>query len=288
MNWFQANRWLGKFLIALGGATLLALIFLFYARSNFSEAKTEFDQAAAERSRLEQRDPFPSQANYEKLKGHIDAYASALEKFKQDLKGRVLPAAPLAPNEFQTRLRQAMVATAEKARANKVKLPDNFALGFNEFTAVLPSNELAPLLGQELAQAELLANILIEARVDGVTRFARAPLALEKAETVTPASKASPAPNTAPKVLERNVVDLSFTAAPSNARRALNQIASASQQLYLIRTLHVRNEKEKGPAREQTGATTAATPAASTAINFIVGNEHIETSARIEMLRLAF
>jgi len=285
MNWFQANRWLGKFVIALGGATLLALVFLFYARSNFSAARTEFDQAAAERNRLEGRDPFPSEANYGKLKLHIDTYASALEKFKEELKGRILPAAPLAPNEFQTRLRQAMVASAEKARANKVKLPDNFALGFNEFTAVLPSNELAPLLGQELAQAELLVNILIEARVDGVTRFARAPLA---SETVAPASAARPPATTAPKVIERNVIDLSFMAAPSNARRALNQIASASQQLYLIRTLHVRNEKEKGPAREQTGATTAATPAASAAINFIVGNEHIETSARIEMLRLAF
>jgi hypothetical protein len=118
-------------------------------------------------------------------------------------------------------------------------------------------------------------------------------LPLEKAETVTPASAPKPGPNAAAagsKVIERNVVDLSFVAAPSAARRVLNQVASTSQQLYVIRTLHVRNEKEKGPAREQTtgAATGTATPPPTAAINFIVGNEHIETSARIEMLRLTF
>ena len=53
------------------------------------------------------------------------------------------------------------------------------------------------------------------------------------------------------------------------------------------------NEKEKGPPREGTGAGTGtpppgATPPANSALNFIVGNEHIQAAARIEMLRFTF
>jgi len=292
MNWFQTNRWLGRFLIAFGIGTLFALWFLFHAKGNFGEAKARFDETVAERNRLERRDPFPSDANYAKLKTHIDNYGVELKKFQEELKNHALPVAPLAPNEFQTRLRQAMVASSEKARANKVKLPNNFALGFDEFTAALPNNDVASLLGQELAQAELLMSILVEARVDSVTGFAR------KTGLPTTAAGATPAPAkkpntpaaTGPKVIERNVVDLTFVAAPSAARKVLNQIASSSQQLYVIRTLHVRNEKEKGPAREgnAAGAPAATPPPANAPLNFIVGNEHIETSARIEMLRFNF
>jgi hypothetical protein len=81
----------------------------------------------------------------------------------------------------------------------------------------------------------------------------------------------------------------------------LNQIAAANQQFCIIRLLHVRNEKEKGPPREVAAETVAAVPTpppvapapgAKTppgpALNFIVGNEKIETTARIEIVRFAF
>ena len=44
---------------------------------------------------------------------------------------------------------------------------------------------------------------------------------------------------------------MTFASSPSAARRVINQIASASQQFYIIRTLHVLNEKEKGPPRAE-------------------------------------
>jgi hypothetical protein len=96
-------------------------------------------------------------------------------------------------------------------------------------------------------------------------------------------------------MVERTVVDLTFASVPSAARKVLNQISSASQQFYIIRILHVHNEKDKGPPREQslqTGAApapvTPVKPSANAALNFIVGNEHIETSARIELVRFTF
>jgi len=75
----------------------------------------------------------------------------------------------------------------------------------------------------------------------------------------------------------------------------LNQITSSPAQFYIIRTLYVRNEKDKGPPREKAAeanppanAPSAPSQPANTSLNFIVGDEHIEISARVEMLRFTF
>jgi hypothetical protein len=292
MNWFQQNRSLCMALIAFGICLLFAGSLFYRARGKWSDARQAFDTAAAERSRLERLDPFPNHANYQKLKVYLENYGAALDKMKEELKKEVAPAPPLAPNEFQSRLRQATIATLNRAHVNNVKLPDKFQLGFDEFTTALPKTAVAPLLGQELSQIQMLINILLDAKVDSVTSFHRAPLPEEQRLSITPTPAPSPGskpPGTkasAPTLLERNVVDLTFKAAPSTARKVLNEIASSIGQFFIIRTLYVRNEKDKGPPREKTAETNPS--ATETGLNFIVGNEHIEVSARIEMVRFMF
>jgi len=309
MNWFQQNRWLGTFLILFGICTLGAGILLFMARSNWNNTKGQFDAAVAELHRLQRLDPFPSDANYRKLKVHLENYSAALDKFKEELKIQMAPAPPLAPNEFQSRLRQVTIVTLERAHANNVKFPDNFRLGFDEFATALPKTEAAPLLGQELSQIQMLINVLVDAKVDSVTSLHRTPLPEEHGISPTPTATPvaggrgssvrgpkPPGPSAAsPRLLERNLVDLTFKAAPAVARKVLNQISSSSGQFYIIRTLYVRNEKDKGPPREKTAEPTpsaneasAPNQSANAPLNFIVGNEHIEVSARIEMLRFTY
>src|SRR5438105_7495238 len=292
MNWYRENRWLGNFLIAFAGAALLALWFLFHARRGFAEASAQFNEAAIERTRLEHLNPFPNEENFRKTQAALDNYGATLNKLKEELKAQVLPVAPIAPNEFQSRLRQAIVSTTEKARANRVKLPENFRLGFDEFATSLPASAAAAgLLGQELGQIELLLGILIDTHVDKITNLKRETLPPETAATSTPPAKKPPA-NAAPPVVERAIVDLTFTATPSALRKVLNQVASSERQFFIARTVYVRNEQLKGPSRDQTGAA-ASTAAAATnqpnaALKFIVGNEHVETTARIELVRFAF
>jgi hypothetical protein len=298
--WFQQNRALGTLLIVFGICALFAGVLLYWRWATWRDARETFDQAAAERSRLEQLDPFPNDVNYRKLQGYLDRYSTALNKFKDELKNGVVPAPPLAPNEFQSRLRQATVATLSRAQTNNVKLPDKFELGFDEFATGLPDTAVAPLLGQELSQIQMLINILLDAKVDSVTSFHRAPLPEEHKSLSTPtpspaarrtatATKTSTPP---PTSLQRNVVDLTFKATPAAARKVLNEIANSSGQFFIIRTLYVHNEKDKGPPRQRTEPTPpqapqTASPQPGTAapLNFIVGNEHIEVSATIEILR---
>jgi hypothetical protein len=295
MNWFKENRALATLLIASGVCVLFAGILLFWRWATWSDARQTFDQAAAEKSRLDRLDPFPNDANYRKLQGYLDRYNSALDKFKDELKKEIVPAAPLAPNEFQSRLRQATVATLNRAQTNNVKLPDKFQLGFDEFAMALPDTAAAPLLGQELSQIQMLINLLLDAKVDSITSLRRAPLPEEHAASSTPTPSpaagrtAARAATPPPPLLKRNLVDLTFKATPAAARKVLNEIANSSGQFFIIRTLYVHNEKDKGPPHQRTGepapAEPAAQPGAAAPLNFIVGNEHIEVSATIEMLR---
>jgi hypothetical protein len=238
VNWYRENRWLGNFVIAFAGAALLALWFLFHAKNDFVEASTQFNNAATERNRLEHLNPFPNEENFRKTQAALDDYGASLNKLKDELRAQTLPVVPLAPNEFQSRLRQAIVGTNEKARTNRVTLPENFHLGFDEFTTTLPTTAAAPLLGQELAQVELLLGILIDARVDAVSTLKRASLPPETAAATTPpAKKTAGTPNTAAPVVERAVVDRTFTASPSAMCKVLKQIASSERQFSIARTL---------------------------------------------------
>lgn len=303
MKWFQQNRALGTLLVVSGICILLGIALLYWRWNVWSNAKQTFDQGTAERNRLQRLDPFPNQANYRKLQGYLEQYKAALDKFKDELKAEVAPAPPLPPNEFQSRLRQATLAAEDRARTNNVKLPDKFQLGFDEFARTMPGTAVAALLGQELSQVQLFINILLDAKVDSIISFRRYPLAEERGTSPTPApapgvraaTVAKPGGTPIPKLIERNVVEVTFKAAPGVARKVLNEITSSTGQFFIIRTLYVHNEKDKGPPREKPGAP-APPPSAqaspgqqgAAALNFIVGTEHIEVSATIEMLRFTF
>jgi hypothetical protein len=309
MNWFRQNRSLGLLLIALGICVLAGGILFYWTRTKWIDAKQGFDRAVAERSRLQHLDPFPNDANYQKLQVDLKNYGAALDKFKDELKTEMAPAPPLPPNVFQSHLRQATIATLNRARANKIKFPDNFRLGFDEFATAMPKTALAPLLGQELSQIQMLVNILLDAKVDSVTSFHRAPLSEERGASATPKptpvaarrGSAARGPKAAvtvpgsPDLIERDIIDITFKAAPAAARKVLNEISSSKGQFYIIRTLYVRNEKDKGPPREKiaepnpaAAQTPAPSPSGNAALNFIVGNEHIEVTAKVEMLRFTF
>ena len=287
MNWFGENRFLGTFGIVFGVAVLGAVLFLFSAKRDWDEAAARFANASTELNRLQRLAPYPSAENLRKMKAYTEDYATALRKLKEELRLRAAPAPPLKPNEFQSRLRLAIDAVTEKARGSKIKLPDKFFLGFDEFVAALPDEAAAPLLGQELVQIDWIVNALLEARVDAVTGLRR--MRVERGNEA--AVKAAPAPSV--KVPERNAVELTFFSTPAAARKVINHIAGASQHFCIIRQLQVRNERPAGPPREVIGEAPVATmpaPASSpaAALNFIVGTEKIETTAKIEIVRFTF
>lgn len=304
MKWYLQHRFLETFLAVLGVCLLSTGWFLFSVKSDFNEASARFRNSTAELNRLERRVPYPSSENLRTMKLHAEDYERALGRLKEQVRRRTLPVSPMKPSDFQTRLRVAVAAVVEKARAHKVKLPENFYLGFDEFAASLPNEIAAPLLGQELVQIEWFLNNLVDARVEAVTVFHRSPLPEEPAKVLagSPAGGAPRSAGTSPAgatLIERNVVEATFIASPAAAGRVINQLAGASDQFCVIRRLQMRNEKQKGPAREagiETSTAVRPPPVGSAprensiekALNFIVGEERIEATAQIEFLRFLF
>src|SRR5438477_9081389 len=219
MNWFRENPFWSAFIAIAGGALLLAAALLWWTKGSYEDAMAKYRDSASEQTRLESGNPYPSAANVSKMKTYLDDYKAALDKLKAELKTHMLTEAPLAPNEFQTRLRQAIIRTTENARNNRVKLPANFFLGFDEFVSSLPSPEDAPGLGQELSQVQLLLNTIIDARVDAITAFHRIPHPgiATAAGPVPAATPRTPPPG--PKLIEERTVEFSISASPTAGRR---------------------------------------------------------------------
>jgi len=304
MKWFRENRFFGALLTTFIVGLLGGFWLLLSSKSNWNDASARFHETADELNRLNRLAPYPNGENLVQMKKHVADYAKALAGLKEELKTQFIPLQPLAPNEFQSRLRVAVNAVAEKARANNVRLPDKFYLGFDEFASTLPHTLAAAALGQELKQIEYLLDALFEARVDALTLFRRTQLREEQsASSSTPNKKSGATPVSGAKAIERNVVEATFLSTPAAARKFLNQISATTQQFVIVRLLHVRNEKDKGPVRE--GASESTNPVAVSSfggptsadavkfnpagtVNFIVGNEHIQVTAKIEMVRFTF
>jgi len=304
MKWFRANPVWGAITMVTTIALLIALGLLWMTKGKFDAAKEQYLASVSNLRQLEGSNPYPSDVNVRKMKTYLEGYHTSLDKLKTELTRHVLPVTSLPPNEFQMHLREAMTATAANARVHRIKLPENFNLGFPEYISALPSTPDAPKLGQELTQIQLLLNIIIEARVDAIRMFRRTPRELNATASNAPAPRGVMA-GTAPAAIPRNVVEFAISASPVAARKMINEISAADEQFFIIRSLHVKNQKDKGPSREAgggggdtanpgpnptptTGATAAPNPTSSAsppaALNFIVGNEHIDVSARVEMV----
>ena len=300
MNWFQQNRFLGLFLGALAFATLLSVYFLLHEKGAAEEAGARLENTVTELNRLRASAPFPNEENLRKTKTQTDSYRNSLLALEAELKSHMFPKPPLQPNEFQALLRQAANALIERARASKVQLPENFNLGFDEYATSLPNSEAAPRLGRQLRAIEWIANTLVDSHVDALLGLTRSALPEERsAPSPTPAPRGRTAPGkpaeASLKIVDSTSVDLSFAGSPAATRRVFNQIAAAKEQAYIIRTLQVRNQADKGPKRGGPGEAPAAPvppPApggaakpAEPGISFIVGTEHLNVTARIEILR---
>ncbi|HEY1769223.1 MAG TPA: Amuc_1100 family pilus-like protein [Chthoniobacterales bacterium] len=301
MNWFAQNKFLGSYLAALALATILALVFLLHEKSGADDEQTRLDTMVAELTRLRSGSPFPNGANLRKMRAQTASYRDSLGKLKEELKARTLPAPALEPDEFQAQLRQAVNAIDEQAAAAKVKLPANFYLGFEEYATSLPNAVAAPLLGRELKAVAMLVGSMIDAHIDSLESLVLAPLPEEKPTPApTPGRTLRGATNTGPAIVRADGIEITFAAAPAAARKILNQIATASEQLFIIRTLVVKNPADKGPKRAGPADTTAtavttttppahpngANPAASPTVSFIVGTEHITVAAKVDIVCL--
>ena len=183
-----------------------------------------------------------------------------------------------------------------------MRLPEKFYLGFDRYQTEPPEEAAAVPLGHQLKAIEWVIMQLIEKRAFELRSLTREELPTErgaKGAKQETADASKPGKGSKPLVL-KNAFEVVVLIEQNAFANLLNTIVSPqAPQFYVPRLVTVKNEKEKGPPKvaggspsappainpDGTPVATAAAPAAATPVSsYIVGEEKIEVTLRLEIV----
>jgi len=298
MKWLKENSFLAGLLavtlIAAGGLSY----FLCQSWTEYVAASDSYKAAINKLHSLQNKVPYPSEANYNALKVGLDDYREKVNAYRDKLSKMEFPLdAKVTPQMFQDNLRTAVNGIKEKATASNVKLPEKFYLGFERYQSEPPSPQAAPQLNREMRVIESLVNKLVEYKVESIGDPKRAPLPQEGSAAPSPAAagnKNQP-PEKGSPVLFRYPLEISFTAEQSKFRVAFNAMLGSSQ-FIIVRSVAILNTSPEGPSRskaaEQTPAAAAANPFAQAggatdappSMKVVFGRELVKSNLSLEII----
>lgn len=309
MNWIKENPFLSGLLgvvVVVGGG--LAFL-LFQSMSAFQQANDDYAAGVQKLQSLQNMVPFPNEANLDKAKALQAAYEKEVKNFHQQLVAMEIPLpADMTPQKFQDELRNAVDRAKKNATAAGVALPEDFYLGFNEYSSSLPSEEAAPALSRQLAVISDVVSKLIDTKITGITELKRLPLPDEKeAEAPSRSNQRNAAPATrgnqqpaGPAVVSRFPFDIGFTADQGKFRVAFNSLVNASE-FIIVRSLNIQNTQPQSPSKTpdpsqqpqapadpnaQPGAQPGGAPTPGDYV-IVLGHEELNVTARLEMIDFA-
>lgn len=286
MKWLKEN----PFLAGIGIVTVIicgVLSFMAWgALDQYNQTAGAYNEAVGKLHGLQNRSPFPSKENYEKLQTLEQQYKTELSTLKGKLVKMEIPLrSDIKPQQFQDELRVAVDDIVKKAAASQVTLPQGFYLGFTQYKDSPPTDHAAPALARQLVVINQIANHLIDYKVQSIDNLERKPL---PEEGPVPSNSKGGAPKES--LVDRYPFDISFTAEQSRFRVAFNSLLSADQFL-LIRALSVQNTNQEGPPTAQPdktgGATQPGDDKAKNDLNVILGRELVKATMRLEMIHFA-
>ena len=260
MNWVRHNRFLAGFLafvlLGAGGLTFLLVTTL----GRYQQIDADYKTQVTELQRLQALEPFPdaaSQKKYELVRKEYTAAVTALQKNLADHNPK--PAnPPPSPIQFQDRLRQVVGDVSTLAQNTGVGLPEGFYLGFEQYRGSPPDAAATPSArhparrdfqsGDDPDQdAHRQAFPPSSARLS--RRRAVAMLSLRQRSRRHRAGPGAAAMSAGGALVTKQSMEIAFTSLPSSLLESLNNI-TRDKGLYLIRALQVKNEVDKGPARD--------------------------------------
>jgi hypothetical protein len=299
MKILQENPFLaGLVLVVVAGCAVMGF-FLAKGAATFGETTMEYDQAVQRLHSLQNRVPFPDEANVAKAAGLRDAFAASLENLRAQFAALQRPLDPsITPQEFQDNLRATVNSLEERARAAKVPLPDDFYLGFDQYRDSLPSDTAAPHLARQLDFIAGIVGDLIGANpespgVRSIDSLVRTTLPVEESRANKPRGEEPDAPADPSKL----PFVIGFTAEQGKFRIALNALLK-SDQFLIVRSLQIENSNPQGPpvarpADESVetlfgGEAENSAPGTGGSLNVLLGRELVKVQMRIEMVDFHF
>jgi hypothetical protein len=263
MSWIKDN----KFVVALGGGTLIAVVLLYLVGSKgtdkYEAAKAGFDAAAADASSYEKGPLYPSAENLQGKTKALDEYRTALDALQADFgKFRPEEIKNISTQEFGARLKavneEVAAAFAASGTAGKApKLPELFFCGFEDYRTNLARSEATGLLDYQLQGVRNILLALAKSNITELKNLHRPPLSDESGTDYKPKDTdvARPMP-----------LELTFSGPEKAARNFLSTIVQTENQYVVIRTIRITNAKKEAPraADAKFDRPAAAKPAAAT------------------------
>ncbi len=297
MNWFKENPFIAGIVAICVVVTGVFSYLIFQSVSAYSISSEEYTTAVAKLHTLQNKVPFPSDANLKAIQSGLDAHASRINNLRFQLAKMEAPLdEKITPQQFQDGLRTAVNDLRIKAEANGVKLPANFYFGFDQYQTQVPTEHAAPFLHREFLVIQSIIGRLVDFKVASVDGVTRQPLPQEApaAGTVAPGAPAG-APkkaDSAEPVLLRFPFEISFSAEQGKFRVAFNSLLGGDQFL-IVRSLEIQNSSPVAPAKKGAEASVAPNPFAANGatpgkdqktLQVILGRELLKVTLRLEML----
>lgn len=285
MKWFKENPFLAGLavitVLICGGLTFMAV----QAMTQYNDTVAAYNDSVQKLHTLQNRAPFPSKENLDKLQGMEKEYKQELSNLRTKLVKLEPPLRPdVKPQQFQDELRVAVDELSKKASTAGVSIPKDFYLGFNQYVNSPPPDRAAPALARQLAVINLILNHLIDFKVHSIDGLERRQLPEEGPANAQKGGGAS---------VERYPFDISFTTEQSRFRVAFNSLLTGDQFL-LVRAVSVQNTVQEGPAiaqpdQNQAGGAAPQPGAEDKAkdLNVIFGREMVKVTMRLEMIHFA-
>lgn len=294
MNWFKENPFLaGLVAVTLAAAGALGYL-IFQSVSAYSVSSESYTSAVAKLHSLQNKVPFPSEANLKTLKAELDSYSDRIQAFQSQLAKMKVPLdEKITPQQFQDGLRTAVNDIRAKAEAGGVGLPANFYFGFDQYQTQVPSEQAAPALYRQFRVIQSIITRLVDFKVASVDSIVRPPLAEEVG--AQPAGQKKP--DAQEPVLKKLPFDVSFTAEQGKFRVAFNSLLG-SDQFLIVRSVGIQNTNPQAPSKNGggSGSQPANNPFPSAAdgsargeksLQVILGRELVKATLHLDMLDFA-
>lgn len=217
----------------------------FYAVSGygkFSDAMEGWDNKVGTIESLERKVPYPNKDNSEALsekvsvyEGSVDALFQSLNTFQREL-NTTLPS-----TEFQQILKGKVQGFRKYADENGLEIDESadFQMGFDQYSSVIPPQELIAILDYELEAIDYLLKAVVDCGVSSLVSFER---------DLIPGEAGSNGEHES-GVVHKYPVRLRFSGSHDSFQTLVNKLANDTNFFYIIRVLKVRNEEKEGPAK---------------------------------------
>lgn len=293
MNALKENPFItAVILVVVAGCGVLAF-FGSGAFTTYQETMAAYTQAVQKLQGLQNKVPFPDEANIKSAEALRDGYQEKLAGLKTQLGALQVPKEDgVSPQQFQDTLRSTVNAVVSRAEVAKVQLPEGFYLGFNDYKDNLPTERAAPELARQLTVITRIVEDLIGPNpenpgVKSIDALERSPLHVESG-----AGSPAKSPEDSKAQIEVQPIMVGFTAEQGKFRIAFNNLLK-NPQFLILRSLSITNSKTEGPpvavaadssAPASPFESTEVTSKAAASLNVLLGREVLQVNAALEII----